>query len=64
MDVLDDILGSLCLTGGVVIDAELTGDDILWPEGEKDADGLGLRNLPAFTFGGTFGPEPPGPSTI
>lgn len=26
MDVLDDILGSLRLTGGVVIDAELTGD--------------------------------------
>ena len=26
MDVLDEILGSLRLTGGVVIDAEFTGD--------------------------------------
>ena len=33
-------------------DLELSGDDILWPEG-KDVDTLGARNLPAFTFGGT-----------
>ena len=34
-------------------DAELAGDWICWPEGEKDADTLGKINLPAFTFGGT-----------
>jgi hypothetical protein len=33
-------------------DAELTGDPIQWPEGEKDCDTLGKINLPAFTFGG------------
>ena len=30
-------------------DSELIADDILWPEGEKDVDGLGSVNLPAFT---------------
>ena len=34
-------------------DSELAGDDILWPEGEKDVDTLGRLNLPAFAFGGT-----------
>jgi putative DNA primase/helicase len=33
-------------------DPELAGDQILWPEGEKDVDSLGKLNLPAFTFGG------------
>jgi putative DNA primase/helicase len=33
-------------------DAELIGDEILWPEGEKDVDSLSGLNLPAFTFGG------------
>ena len=33
-------------------DPELAGDQILWPEGEKDVDTLGKLNLPAFTFGG------------
>src|SRR4030095_13377091 len=32
MDVLDDILGSLRLTGGVVIDADFTGDFCLHAE--------------------------------
>jgi putative DNA primase/helicase len=27
-------------------------DQLLWPEGEKDVDGLCTLNLPAFTFGG------------
>ena len=34
-------------------DPELFGDEILWPEGEKDVDSLSRINLPAFTFGGT-----------
>jgi putative DNA primase/helicase len=34
-------------------DPELKGDQILWPEGEKDIDTLSKLNLPAFTFGGT-----------
>jgi hypothetical protein len=34
-------------------DPELRGNDILWPEGEKDVDGLSKVNVPAFTFGGT-----------
>ena len=33
-------------------DPELIGDEILWPEGEKDVDGLSGMNFPAFTFGG------------
>ena len=33
-------------------DSELMADDVLWPEGERDVDGLGCLNLPAFTFGG------------
>ena len=33
-------------------DPELKGDQILWPEGEKDVDTLSRLNLPAFTFGG------------
>jgi hypothetical protein len=33
-------------------DAELTGDEIYWPEGEKDVETLDKLNLPAFTFGG------------
>jgi hypothetical protein len=33
-------------------DSELTNDTIFWPEGEKDCDTLGNKNLPAFTFGG------------
>jgi putative DNA primase/helicase len=33
-------------------DPELRGDQILWPEGEKDVDTLSKLNLPAFTFGG------------
>ena len=32
--------------------SELMADDVLWPEGERDVDGLGCLNLPAFTFGG------------
>ncbi|MFL6729853.1 MAG: alpha/beta fold hydrolase [Sphingomicrobium sp.] len=36
MDVLDDILGSLRLTGGVVIDAELTGDYCLFAQFTRD----------------------------
>ena len=34
-------------------DEELTGDDLIWPEGEKDVDTLARLNIPAFTFGGT-----------
>jgi AAA domain-containing protein len=34
------------------LDSELIGDEILWPEGEKDVDGLSGINFPAFTFGG------------
>lgn len=34
-------------------DSELSGDEILWPEGEKDIDTLNSVNLPAFCFGGT-----------
>jgi hypothetical protein len=34
-------------------DAELTGDVLYWPEGEKDVDTLTRQGLPAFTFGGT-----------
>jgi hypothetical protein len=34
-------------------DSDLIGDEILWPEGEKDVDILSRINLPAFTFGGT-----------
>lgn len=33
-------------------DPELIGDEILWPEGEKDVDTLSALNIPAFTFGG------------
>jgi putative DNA primase/helicase len=33
-------------------DPELSRDQILWPEGEKDVDSIGMLNLPAFTFGG------------
>ncbi len=33
-------------------DPDLIGDEILWPEGEKDVDGLNGLNIPAFTFGG------------
>jgi hypothetical protein len=33
-------------------DIELADDSIFWPEGEKDCDTLGNKNLPAFTFGG------------
>jgi putative DNA primase/helicase len=33
-------------------DPELAGDQILWPEGERDVDSLSKLNLPAFTFGG------------
>jgi hypothetical protein len=33
-------------------DPELIGDDILWPEGEKDVDTLSSLNFPSFTFGG------------
>jgi hypothetical protein len=33
-------------------DPELIGDEILWPEGEKDVDNLGKIDQPAFTFGG------------
>jgi putative DNA primase/helicase len=33
-------------------DIELQGDQILWPEGEKDVDTLSKLSLPAFTFGG------------
>jgi hypothetical protein len=34
-------------------DPELIGDELLWPEGEKDVNCLDKINLPAFTFGGT-----------
>ncbi|MGD9714341.1 MAG: AAA family ATPase, partial [Thermomicrobiales bacterium] len=34
-------------------DQELKDDLIYWPEGEKDCETLGLKNFPAFTFGGT-----------
>jgi hypothetical protein len=34
-------------------DPELSADQLLWPEGEKDVDTLDKANLPAFTFGGT-----------
>jgi hypothetical protein len=34
-------------------DKELAGDDLIWPEGEKDVDTLARLNIPAFTFGGT-----------
>jgi putative DNA primase/helicase len=33
-------------------DPELSADEILWPEGEKDVDTLSKLNFPAFTFGG------------
>jgi hypothetical protein len=33
-------------------DSELADDSIFWPEGEKDCDTLGKKNMPAFTFGG------------
>ena len=33
-------------------DRELAGDSLFWPEGEKDCDTLGNKNIPAFTFGG------------
>jgi hypothetical protein len=33
-------------------DPELRGDDIHWPEGERDVDSLNKLNVPAFTFGG------------
>jgi hypothetical protein len=33
-------------------DSELVDDSIFWPEGEKDCDTLGNKNIPAFTFGG------------
>jgi len=33
-------------------DPELKGDQVLWPEGEKDVDTLSSLNIPAFTFGG------------
>ena len=56
MDVLDDILGSLRLTGGVVIDGEFTGDFCVWRNSRRDhfapffpdarhADQLSLRPL-------------------
>ena len=41
-----------CTTEIDPFDPELIGDEILWPEGEKDVDTLGKFNLPAFTFGG------------
>jgi putative DNA primase/helicase len=34
-------------------DPELTSDDLIWPEGEKDVDTLTRLGVPAFTFGGT-----------
>ncbi len=34
-------------------DWELTSDDLIWPEGEKDVDTLTRLGVPAFTFGGT-----------
>ena len=37
-------------------DRELSADEILWPEGEKDVDNLNGVNLPAFTFGGVGQP--------
>jgi hypothetical protein len=40
------------------LDPELAGDEIYWPEGEKDVDTLGKFNLPAFTFGGVSDPLP------
>ena len=33
-------------------DSELVDNSIFWPEGEKDCDTLGRKNMPAFTFGG------------
>jgi putative DNA primase/helicase len=33
-------------------DKELIADEIFWPEGEKDVDGLNNVNLAGFTFGG------------
>jgi AAA domain len=33
-------------------DRELSADQLLWPEGEKDVDTLDEANLPSFTFGG------------
>jgi putative DNA primase/helicase len=33
-------------------DSELADDTVFWPEGEKDCDTLGNKNLPAFTLGG------------
>ena len=33
-------------------DPELSGDPLLWAEGERDVDTLDKANLPAFTFGG------------
>jgi len=33
-------------------DPELASDEIFWPEGEKDCETLGNKNIPAFTFGG------------
>ena len=40
------------------LDPELAGDEIYWPEGEKDVDTLGKLNLPAFTYGGVSDPLP------
>jgi Protein of unknown function (DUF3987) len=34
-------------------DPELSADQLLWTEGEKDTDTLDKAGLPAFTFGGT-----------
>lgn len=45
-------------------DAEMTGDVIYWPEGEKDVDVLGMEALPAFTFGGTGDGLPEGAAEI
>jgi hypothetical protein len=33
-------------------DPELAGDELYWPEGEKDVETLDKLNVPAFTFGG------------
>jgi hypothetical protein len=44
-------------------DRELEGDQLLWPEGEKDCDTLSNLGIAAFTFGGTGDGLPDGASS-
>jgi hypothetical protein len=41
-------------------DTEFRDEALYWPEGEKDADTLSTRGLPAFTFGGASDGLPSG----